>query len=220
MRSLPDGEYKYICHVRDHYSRFSWARAIRQKEAIEVAAYLFDLFTMFGPPSILQCDNGKEFTASVIINLISLWPNTKIINGSPRHPETQGSVERANGILQNKLAKWMEDTKRADWTWGLKLVINAMNISICRATNQLPYILVFGTKPRGNCSLISELWAQGIRNEEDIPKEIGIEEVENNSFAHITEVETENGKKTKLLNIDPVLYLDFQPELEKVKIKL
>jgi len=29
----------------------------------------------------------------------------------------------------------MEDTKRIDWTWGLKLVINTMNISICHATN-------------------------------------------------------------------------------------
>jgi len=61
--------------------------------------------------------------------------------------------------------------------------------------------------------LISELWAQGIHDIEDIPKEI-IKEAENNS---ITEVETENSKKTKLLNIDPVLYLDFQPELNKVK---
>ncbi len=66
---------------------------------------MFDLFTMFGPPSILQCDNGKEFTVSIITNLISLWPNTKIINGSPCHLETQGSVEHANGILQTKLAK-------------------------------------------------------------------------------------------------------------------
>ena len=75
---------------------------------------MFDLFTMFGPPSILQYDNGKEFTAVVITHLISLWPNTKIINDSLHHPETQGSVEHANGILQTKLAKWMEDTKRID----------------------------------------------------------------------------------------------------------
>ena len=88
-----------------------------------------------------------------------------------------------------------------------------MNISIYHATNQLPYILVFGTKPKGNCSLISKLWAQGICDIEDILKEI-IEEAENNP---ITEVETENSEKTELLNINPVLYLDFQPELNKVK---
>ena len=71
----------------DHYSRFLWTHAIQQKEVIEVVAYLFDLFTMFKSPSILQYDNRKEFTASVIINLISLWPNTRIINGSLRYPE-------------------------------------------------------------------------------------------------------------------------------------
>ena len=94
----------------------------------------------------------------------------------------------------------MKDTKRTNWIWGLKLVINAMNISICCATNQLLYVLVFGTKPRGNCSLISELWTQGIRDKEDIPKEIGIEEeVENNSFTHITEINIENGEKMNYL---------------------
>src|SRR6266498_4797518 len=103
----------------------------------------------------------------------------------------------------------MEDTKRTDWTWDLKLVINAMNISICYATNQLPYVLIFEIKPRGNCSLISELWTQGIRDKENISKEIGIEEeVENNSFTHITEIDIENGEKTELLNIDLILYLD------------
>jgi len=51
----------------------------------------------------------------------------------------------------------MEDTKRTDWIWGLKLVINAMNISIYYATNQLFYILIFETKLKGNYSLISEL---------------------------------------------------------------
>ena len=71
MRSLSDGEYKYIYHMCNHYSRFSWTWTIRQKETIEVAAYLFDLFTMFGSPSILQYDNEKEFTASIITNLIS-----------------------------------------------------------------------------------------------------------------------------------------------------
>ena len=54
---------------------------------------------MFGPFSILHCNNGKEFTALIITNLISLWPNTKIINSSSRYPETQDSVKYANSIL-------------------------------------------------------------------------------------------------------------------------
>ena len=41
----PDSKYKYVCHVRDHFSRFSWAKALTSKRAIEVAAYL--LFISF-----------------------------------------------------------------------------------------------------------------------------------------------------------------------------
>ncbi|CAG8589758.1 23000_t:CDS:2, partial [Cetraspora pellucida] len=33
------------------------------KEALEVSAFLFSVFTVFGPPCILQSDNGHEFTA-------------------------------------------------------------------------------------------------------------------------------------------------------------
>ncbi|CAG8464968.1 1266_t:CDS:1, partial [Dentiscutata heterogama] len=61
-------------------------------------------------PTILQSDNGKEFIAQVIKELITLWPSVKIINGCPRHPQSQGLVERANGILEQKLDKWRETT--------------------------------------------------------------------------------------------------------------
>ncbi len=68
-----DGDYKYICHICDHFTRFSWARSLTSKWAIEVAAFLFDLFFSIGlPPTILQSDNKKEFCAEVIKELVSL----------------------------------------------------------------------------------------------------------------------------------------------------
>ncbi|CAG8632176.1 4812_t:CDS:10, partial [Ambispora leptoticha] len=33
---IPDGEFKYVCHIRDHFSRFSWTKAIMSKRPIEV----------------------------------------------------------------------------------------------------------------------------------------------------------------------------------------
>jgi hypothetical protein len=170
-----DGEFKYICHVRDHFTRFSWARALTSKRAVEVAAYLFDLFHFLGSsPTILQSDNGKEFCAGVIKELMELWPTLKLINGRPRHPQSQGLVERANGILQQKLGKWKENTGRSDWSFGLKFVISAMNNSWCRSHKKTPYELVYGDKPRSNCTLIDELFAKNIYDEEDIPNTIQI----------------------------------------------
>ena len=36
FRSRPDGEYKWIMHVRDHFSKFSWAYPLKSKCASEV----------------------------------------------------------------------------------------------------------------------------------------------------------------------------------------
>lgn len=54
-----DNEFKYIAHLRDHFTRYSWARALTPKQAVEVTAVLFEIFTTFGQPLILQSDNGK-----------------------------------------------------------------------------------------------------------------------------------------------------------------
>lgn len=138
-----DGDYKYICYIRDHFTRFSWARPLTSKRAVEVAAFLFDLFFFIGsPPIVLQSDNGKEFVAAVIKELVGLWPSVKIINGRPRHPQSQGLVERANGILQQRLGKWREYSGRSDWSYGLRLVVLSMNNSICRSHKKTPYELV------------------------------------------------------------------------------
>ena len=103
-----------------------------------------------------------------------MWPSVKIINGRPRHPQSQGLVERANGLLQQKLGKWKENTSRNDWSFGLRFIIIAMNNSWCRSHKKTPYELVYGDKPRGNCTLIDELFARNIHNEEDIPNTIQI----------------------------------------------
>jgi len=180
MRTRKDGEFKWIAHVRDHFSRFSWARVLTDKCAAKVAVFLFDIFTVFGPPIFLQSDNGREFTADVINNLTKLWPNLKIIHGKPRRPQTQGSVERANYILKDKLGKWLEDRQNENedlcWTVGLATIVYSMNLSVCRATKKRPFELVFGHEPRGHCVLIDQLWSQGIRYEENIPDDVQIED--------------------------------------------
>src|SRR5204863_4160561 len=131
-----DHEFKYILHVRDHFSRYSWAKPITSKNASEVAGCLFEIFTEVGSPAILQSDNGREFTAEVILNLMSLWPSVKIINGRPRHPQSQGSVERGNGILARKLGALMEQNQSTEWVIALRLTLWAMNNSVCRATGK------------------------------------------------------------------------------------
>jgi transposase InsO family protein len=79
----------YILHVRDYASRFSWLRPLVSKEAPEVAEKLEELFSGFGPPVILQSDNGSEFVSAACIRLCERY-DEKFVNGRSRHPQSQG----------------------------------------------------------------------------------------------------------------------------------
>ncbi|XP_070203512.1 KRAB-A domain-containing protein 2-like [Littorina saxatilis] len=81
MRTRPDGDFSWIIHLRDHYSKFSWVHPMTSKRAVEVAENVLKTFYLFGAPKILQSDNGKEFVAGVILELVKIWEGMIIING-------------------------------------------------------------------------------------------------------------------------------------------
>jgi transposase InsO family protein len=113
MQSKPDGEFHYIGNYQDHFSKFNVLFPLKTKTALEVARSLIhEVFSVIGAPVILQSDNGKEFCNSVIKEVMKLWPNCKMVRGRPRHPQSQGSVEKSNDTLKQLLGTWMRTTKR------------------------------------------------------------------------------------------------------------
>lgn len=152
-----DGEYQWILHCRDHFSKYSWAFPMKTKEARFIAEHLLSLFYQFGPCKILQSDNGKEFTAQVIKDLKITWSGIVFINDCPRHLQSQGLVERGNATLCDILENFMADRNTTHWTICLLPVIYSMNTSLAREVNMAPYEIVFGQKPRVNVQLRKSL---------------------------------------------------------------
>ncbi|CAF4564215.1 unnamed protein product [Rotaria sp. Silwood2] len=123
----PDISYNWILNCIDHFSKFTWAYPLKNKSAIDVALKLRELFFVFGPPKILHSHNGREFVASVIYELKDLFPDMVFIRGKPRHPQSQGCVERANGVLCDALGKWMTLHNSSHWSDGLLPVVYGIN---------------------------------------------------------------------------------------------
>jgi hypothetical protein len=61
MRKEPDGQYKWILHIKDHFSKFTCLYPCKSKEASEVAHWMAIWIGQFGGSEKLQCDNGSEF---------------------------------------------------------------------------------------------------------------------------------------------------------------
>ena len=50
-----------------------------------------------------------------------------MVHGRPRHPQSKGSVERANGDIKDMLISWMSDNNSQDWVVGIKFVQQIKN---------------------------------------------------------------------------------------------
>ena len=125
MGSIPAGPYKWILHIKDHFSKYSMLFALTTKESSKIADFLELFIKFYGVPEIIQADNGREFKGAVAILCKRL--KIKVINGRPRHPQTQGLVEQANGVAKRKINAWMNDTSSKYWPDALSVVETQMN---------------------------------------------------------------------------------------------
>ncbi|XP_060845447.1 KRAB-A domain-containing protein 2-like [Rhopalosiphum padi] len=148
FQSTPDGKYKWIMNYQDHNTKFLLLHPLESKRAIEVANKLLTIFLTFGAPKILQSDNGREFVNSIIKELKDLWPQCTIVHGRPRHPQSQGSVERSNQDIENMIRAWMKDNQSKKWSVGLQFVQFQKNSSFHRIIGRSPYKALFGCDPK------------------------------------------------------------------------
>ena len=92
----------------------------------------------FGAPQILQSENGSESTAHVIDELELLRPDLLKIHGKPRHPQSQGSVERLNCDIKDMLIAWFGDNHSENWPHSLRFVQFQKNSSYQSSIKQSP----------------------------------------------------------------------------------
>ena len=119
MTSTPDGEYVWICHMEDHFSKFHMLFAMKDKEAPTVARCIHHWIAVLGIFEILQSDNGSEFKG-ICLELMRRY-GVKVINGRPRTPRTQGLVEQANGTVKNRISSWKREHGSTHWADSLEV---------------------------------------------------------------------------------------------------
>lgn len=106
LRSHEDANdgYKYILSMVDHFSRFALAIPLKSKDASTVAGEILRIIGQFGIPRKLHSDNGTEFINSTLTEELQRL-QIEIVHGLPRHPTTQGSVERFNQTFETIFGK-------------------------------------------------------------------------------------------------------------------
>jgi hypothetical protein len=112
---------QWIMTVKDHSTGLIYLCALPKKKVSFVAYELEKYFGFVGYPQIFHIDNGKEFIALVVQDLlINNNPNCFLVTGRPRTPCDQGSVESGNKLVQQIMKSILSQQRQAgledNWT--------------------------------------------------------------------------------------------------------
>ncbi|XP_056899994.1 uncharacterized protein K02A2.6-like [Takifugu flavidus] len=159
---LPDGPFRHLIMdyvdmvdrvERKRYMfvvvcRFSrWIEACPTSKADYKSAAKFlcrEVFPRFGMPDTISSDNGPHFVSRVIQEMFRLL-GIKQKYGCVYHPQSQGSVERANGVLKTKISKIMADGNgKITWVDALPIALMAMRSQTNRLTHLTPHEMLTG----------------------------------------------------------------------------
>ncbi len=123
----------WILTLKDHATSLVYLCALPRQRANLIAYKLQEIFGIIGYPMIFHIDNGKEFTAKVVLEFLQdLNPNIITVTGRPRRPSDQGSVENMNKFVKRTLGTVLSEYrligKDRNWTEVLGSIVSAINL--------------------------------------------------------------------------------------------
>uniref|UniRef100_A0A8C0JS55 SCAN domain containing 3 n=1 Tax=Canis lupus dingo TaxID=286419 RepID=A0A8C0JS55_CANLU len=148
MQSSPDGEYKFIMHYQDLHTKLSFLRSLKSKRPKEIAHALLDIFTIIGAPSVLQSNNGREFSSQIVGELSNIWPELKIVHGKPQPCQSQSAMNQTNEDIQNRIISWMQTNNSSHWAEFLWFIQMTQNQPYHRGMQQIPLEGTFNSEAK------------------------------------------------------------------------
>ena len=146
-------QHKYVLTMEDAYSRYVMAVPIRNKEAATVTKHLMDRYvSIFGTPTAIHSDQGKEFTAAVFTDLMDKLQVRRTTTPS-YNPQSNGNLERFHRTL-NSIIRVFCDREDPEWEQYLPAATLAYNTKQHSATGITPFAGMFGRECRLPIDLI------------------------------------------------------------------
>lgn len=100
---------RYALSIIDQHSRWLQIVPLRKSTAINIhRAFVDHWVTLFGPPRVIQTDNGVQFTSGLFKELV-LMMHASHHNTICYHPQANGMIERTNRVVNSALTALVED---------------------------------------------------------------------------------------------------------------
>ncbi|KAL3693085.1 hypothetical protein R1sor_006736 [Riccia sorocarpa] len=138
--------HRYILVATDYVTKWAEAASFQHARAATTVQILHhNIISRFGVPMTIITDNGSHFVNEAVAELAQSYgiEHQRSTPGTPYHPQTNGQVERTNGILVTVLKKTIS-VNPTDWDKKLIGALWAYRTTFKVTTGQTPFQLVYG----------------------------------------------------------------------------
>jgi transposase InsO family protein len=125
----------------DKFSKWVEVRPITNLRAEQALTFFTDIVYRFGVPNSIITDNGSQFTGRKFLEFCDKF-HIRVDWAAVAHPQTNGQVERANGMILQGLKPRIFDRLNKSgrkWLQELSAVVWSLRTTPSRATGFTPF---------------------------------------------------------------------------------
>ena len=145
--SAPRG-FRFLIVGIDTFTKWMEAEPVKNISMEAAVKFFKGIVYRFGVPSKVITDNGTQFTSRKWKKFYAEHQIEHAVS-SASHPQTNGQVERANGVILRGIKTRVHDDLKAqgkNWLKELPTVLWATRTNPNRATRETPFYLVYGAE--------------------------------------------------------------------------
>jgi transposase InsO family protein len=147
LRKAPGG-YTHLLVSIDKFSKWVEVRPITNLRAEQTVTFFIDIVYRFGVPNSIIIDNVSQFTGRKFLEFCDKF-HIRVDWAAVAHPQTNGQVERANGMILQGLKPRIFDRLNKSgrkWLQELPAVVWSLRTTASRAIGFTPFFLVYGAE--------------------------------------------------------------------------
>jgi transposase InsO family protein len=132
----------------DKFSKWVEVRPITNLRAEQAVTFFTDIVYRFGVPNSIIIDNVSQFTGRKFLEFCDKF-HIRVDWAAVAHPQTNGQVERANGMILQGLKPRIFDRLNKSgrkWLQELPAVVWSLRTTASRAIGFTPFFLVYGAE--------------------------------------------------------------------------
>nr|CAD39961.2 OSJNBa0072D08.10 [Oryza sativa Japonica Group] len=142
------GGYRFLFVVIDKFTKWIEATPMGEIKADNAIKFIKGIFCRYGLPHRIITDNSSQFISADFQDYC-IGLGVKICFASVSHPQSNGQVERANGIVLQGIKTRVYDKLMSHdrkWVEELPSVLWAVRTTPTTSNKETPFFLVYGSE--------------------------------------------------------------------------